>query len=109
MCLLLKFDRTTFGVSSLLLSKVKEENLFGCRLRSVIKSQAGSVLEFDQTFPKNNFGYQKLFFEIFAHMSCMTGHTEASNFPNLHKFGQKINFWIVLKSSLLFSRLNCSA
>ena len=27
-------------------------------------------------------------------MSCMTADIDDSNFPNLHKFEQKIKFWI---------------
>ena len=68
MCLLLKFDCTTVGVSSLHLSKAMEVNLLGVgkgllKVRQVVTQH---VLEFDQTFPKNHFGYQKLFFKIFC-------------------------------------------
>ena len=53
-----------------------------------------NVLEFDQTFPKAHFSTKSKFSKLFVHMSRMTGDTEASNFPNFHKFEQKINFGI---------------
>ena len=50
-----------------------------------------NLIKFSQ---KIVFGTKSKFSKFFVHVSCRIVDTEVSNFDNLYKFEQKINFWI---------------